>query len=107
MLLAMPGRSALSVDEVVARAARLPEWRVEDNKLRRTFTFDGFTAAFGWMTRVAIEAERINHHPNWTNVWNRVEVELWTHDAGGLTPLDFQLAASMNAHAAGSGLVET
>lgn len=62
----------------------------------KTFRFEDFNAAFGWMCRVALMAERLDHHPEWRNVFNRVEVVLTTHDAGGLTELDFRLAAFMD-----------
>lgn len=87
----------LSETEVAARVADLEGWRAEDGKLHKTFQFADFAAAMGWMTAVAFEAEALNHHPNWSNVYNRVDVTLWTHDAGGLTELDFSLAAKMNA----------
>lgn len=57
-------------------------WQEENNELYRKFEFADFSAAFGFMTRVAIEAEKMNHHPKWTNVWNKVEIWLTTHDAG-------------------------
>lgn len=69
--------------------------------ISRTFTFANFSEAFGWMARVALEAEKMNHHPEWFNVWNRVEVTLSTHDAGGLTMRDVKLAQRMDAIAAG------
>ncbi len=65
--------------------------------ISKTFTFADFNAAFGWMTRAALVAEQMNHHPEWFNVWNRVEVTLSTHDAGGLTGLDIKLAKKMDA----------
>lgn len=67
----------------------------------KEFRFKDFNAAFGWMTRVALVAEQMNHHPEWFNVWNRVEVTLSTHDAGGLTELDIKLAKKMDKLAAG------
>ena len=73
-------------------------WKEQDNKLRRTFEFNDFTAAFSFMTQVALLAEKMNHHPDWRNVYNRVEVELSTHDAGGVvTDKDKQLAKQMDA----------
>ncbi len=63
----------------------------------KTFEFGSFIAAFGWMTRAALWAEKLNHHPEWSNVYNRVEVTLSTHDAGGLTGLDVKLAQKMDA----------
>ena len=71
---------------------------VEDrDAMQKTYTFKDFVEAFGWMTRVAIWAEKWNHHPEWFNVWNRVEVVLTTHDAGGLSELDAKLAKKMDA----------
>jgi 4a-hydroxytetrahydrobiopterin dehydratase len=68
-------------------------WKEENNRLIKTFTFSNFTEAFGFMTKVAIEAEKMNHHPTWTNTWNRVSFELCTHDAGNtVTDKDRKLA---------------
>ena len=68
-------------------------WTEQDNSLYRTFTFRDFSEAFAFMTRVAMEAEKMNHHPRWSNVWNRVEIWLSTHDAGNkVTDKDRQLA---------------
>jgi 4a-hydroxytetrahydrobiopterin dehydratase len=64
--------------------------------LSKTFRFADFGTAFGWMTRVALAAEKADHHPEWKNVYNRVEVTLTTHDAGGLTALDLDLASRMD-----------
>ncbi len=67
--------------------------------LAKTFAFDSFSAAFGWMTRVALAAEANDHHPEWSNVYDRVEVVLTTHDAGGVTDLDLLLARAMEVAA--------
>jgi 4a-hydroxytetrahydrobiopterin dehydratase len=77
---------------------RLPGWRLTEGRdaIAKTFTFKDFNAAFGFMTRAALAAERMNHHPEWLNVWNRVEVTLSTHDAGGLTERDLKLAEAMD-----------
>ena len=77
----------------------LPEWTSVDGRdaIARTFTFKDFNAAFGFMARVALMAERMDHHPEWFNVYNRVEVVLATHDAGGVTELDVRLAQFMDA----------
>jgi 4a-hydroxytetrahydrobiopterin dehydratase len=82
---------------------RLPGWRMVDGRdaISRTFTFPDFSAAFGFMTRAALAAERMNHHPEWFNVWNRVEVTLSTHDAGGLTERDVKLAEALDRIAGG------
>jgi 4a-hydroxytetrahydrobiopterin dehydratase len=71
-------------------------WERKDNTIAKQFRFADFTQAFGWMSSVALTAERLNHHPEWTNVYNRVDVTLTTHDANGLTPKDFELAAQMD-----------
>ena len=86
-----------------AMTARLPQWRMADGRdaIQRTFKFKDFSEAFGFMARAALVAEKMDHHPEWTNVWNRVEVTLSTHDAGGLTELDVKLAETMNALAGG------
>ena len=77
-----------------AAIAELAGWSLVDGRdaLTRTFTFADFSAAFGFMTRVALAAEKLDHHPEWSNVWNRVEITLSTHDAGGLTQRDVDLA---------------
>ena len=77
---------------------RLPGWHLVEGRdaIHKTFTFKDFSAAFGFMTRAALAAERMNHHPEWLNVWNRVEVTLSTHDAGGLTERDLKLAEIMD-----------
>ena len=87
----------LSDEHVQARLRALPAWSLRAGKLHREYTFPDFVAAFGFMTAVAHAAESLEHHPEWFNVWNRVTVDLNTHDAGGLTELDFSLAARMDA----------
>jgi 4a-hydroxytetrahydrobiopterin dehydratase len=73
------------------------QWKEENNRLRKTFTFKDFTAAFGFMTKVAIVAEKMNHHPTWTNTWNTVSFELCTHDAGDtVTDRDRKLADAID-----------
>jgi 4a-hydroxytetrahydrobiopterin dehydratase len=96
------GRPTLLTNEALAAALPgLPDWSVVDGELRRTFVFPDFGAAFAFMTRAALAAERLDHHPDWRNVWSRVEVRLTTHDAGGLTALDLALARAMDGYAAG------
>lgn len=77
----------------------LPDWDYEDGRdaITRTVQFADFIEAFGFMTQVALIAERMNHHPEWTNVWNRVDILLTTHDAGGLSARDVELAAAIDA----------
>lgn len=72
-------------------------WKEEDNKLKRTFEFSNFIEAFGFMSKVAIIAEKMNHHPNWSNVYNKVVIELTTHDQGNIvTDRDRKLAAAID-----------
>ena len=67
----------LSDQEIREALAELDGWSEKDGKFHKTFEFEDFSEAFGWMTRVAIEAEKLDHHPNWCNVWNEVRVDLW------------------------------
>ena len=83
--------------ELAAALRELPAWTLRDDKLHRELRFRDFSEAFGFMTRVALVAESMNHHPEWFNVWNRVVVDLSTHDAGGVTSLDLELARRMDA----------
>jgi 4a-hydroxytetrahydrobiopterin dehydratase len=91
---------AQKLDEAARKglAARLPAWSIvaDRDAIQKTFKFKDFNEAFGFMTRAALVAEKMDHHPEWTNVWNRVEVTLATHSAGGLTNLDVKLAEAMD-----------
>jgi 4a-hydroxytetrahydrobiopterin dehydratase len=89
----------LTADQRATALAGLAGWAsVKDrDAISKSFKFKDFNAAFGFMTRAALIAEQMNHHPEWFNVWNRVDVTLSTHDAGGLTDLDIRLAKSMDA----------
>ena len=83
------------VIEIAQALAALPDWRRADDPrpaVARTLTFADFNAAFGFMSRVALKAEVMDHHPEWSNVYNRVEIVLTTHDAGGVTEKDLTLA---------------
>jgi 4a-hydroxytetrahydrobiopterin dehydratase len=76
----------------------LPEneqWTLQDGKLTKTFRFKSFIRAFGWMSQMAIWAEKINHHPEWSNIYNIVDVKLVTHDVGGISEVDIKLANKM------------
>jgi 4a-hydroxytetrahydrobiopterin dehydratase len=84
--------SALSEEQVQARLGELAGWDVRDGKLGRTFVFADFSEAFGFMSRVALIAEQLDHHPEWSNVWNRVTIEIVSHDQGGITDLCFEFA---------------
>lgn len=75
----------------------LPEWSYESGELRRKYVFPSFTHAMAFLAGAATVIEKMNHHPDWSNVYNRVEVRLSTHDAGGLTQLDLDLAAQMES----------
>jgi len=75
----------------------LPGWSVKNDKLHKEFQFNDFNQAFGFMTRAAMEIEKMNHHPEWFNVYNRITVELTTHDAGGITDNDVNLARILNS----------
>ena len=86
----------LNKEDISASLDELPGWALENEKLRREFKFANFVEAFGFMTSAAMEAEKMNHHPEWFNVYSKVVVELTTHDAGGITELDVQLARKMS-----------
>jgi 4a-hydroxytetrahydrobiopterin dehydratase len=86
----------LTGTEIAKHMKALPNWELGTDRIRRVFRFKDFVEAFGWMSSIAIVAETMNHHPEWRNVWATVEVELSTHDAGGLTELDMKLAAKMD-----------
>lgn len=88
----------LSDAERAAALAELDGWSMADGReaIRKTFEFRNFNEAFGFMSRVAMQAEKLDHHPEWFNVYRTVEVTLATHDAGGLTGLDVKLAKFMN-----------
>ena len=89
----------LSHDDTISALAHLPGWkRVEGREaISKRFVFKDFNHAFGWMARIALVAERMDHHPEWFNVYKTVDVTLATHDAGGVTALDIALAEAMNA----------
>ncbi|MCW4462588.1 4a-hydroxytetrahydrobiopterin dehydratase [Sphingomonas sp. BT-65] len=77
----------------------LPEWDYQEGRdaITRRFTFDDFSQAFAFMTQVALLAEKADHHPEWSNVWNRVDILLTTHDAGGLSGRDIDMAQAIDA----------
>ena len=83
--------------EIEQALERVPGWLVRGGKLHREFRFRNFNQAFGFMTRAALYSETMNHHPEWSNVYATVVVDLVTHSAGGITNLDFALAKKMNA----------
>lgn len=89
-------RPCIAAADLAESMADLPDWEVTDGKLRRELRFADFSEAFGFMTRVALEAERMNHHPEWSNVYGRVSIELTTHDSGGITAADVELAGKIS-----------
>lgn len=91
--------SLLKDTEIETALSVLAGWVTHESRpaLCKTFTFKDFNGAFGFMTKVALKAEQMDHHPEWFNVWNKVEVTLSTHDAGGITDKDVMLAKFMNA----------
>ncbi|MDX2170773.1 MAG: 4a-hydroxytetrahydrobiopterin dehydratase [Deltaproteobacteria bacterium] len=89
-----PRAARLSDAEIATRLSALPHWRLAAGKLHRELRFASFVEAFGFMAALALVAERMNHHPEWFNVYDRVVIDLTTHDAQGITSLDFDLAAA-------------
>jgi 4a-hydroxytetrahydrobiopterin dehydratase len=87
---------ALTAQEIETRLGEVQGWRVHEGKLRRELKFPSFVEAFGFLTSLAIVAERMNHHPEIYNVYNRVILDLVTHDANGISELDFELATAAN-----------
>ena len=84
-----------ALTQLNATLAADDHWAIKNEKLCKTFKFKSFIRAFGWMSQIAIWAEKLKHHPEWFNVYNKVEVELTTHDADGISELDFKLAEKM------------
>jgi 4a-hydroxytetrahydrobiopterin dehydratase len=93
-------KEPILTDVQIAEAlSRLPGWSLAGGKLHREYKFSGFIHAFSFMTAAALEAERMNHHPEWSNVWNRGCIDLSTHDSGGVTAKDVALAVFMESAA--------
>ncbi|MEO6304412.1 MAG: 4a-hydroxytetrahydrobiopterin dehydratase [Bacteroidia bacterium] len=87
---------AYTNQEIETAFSGLKDWTLKDNTILKEITFKSFVQAFGFMTQVALEAEKSDHHPDWKNVYNKVSISLSTHDAGGLTELDFKLAKKID-----------
>ncbi|MFY8148887.1 MAG: 4a-hydroxytetrahydrobiopterin dehydratase [Prochlorococcaceae cyanobacterium] len=87
----------LTPEQINGLAAALPAWSLVNGKLQRELRFADFSEAFGFMSRVALAAEAMGHHPEWSNVWNLVTIALTTHDTGGLSHLDVELARRIDA----------
>lgn len=95
------GANKLTDKEIASGLEKLKGWGIEQGKLHRTFEFGDFVQAFSFMTGVALAAQEMNHHPDWSNSWNKVTIDLSTHSAGGLTRNDFDLAAKIQQIAGG------
>ena len=91
------GLEKLSSDVIENELKNLPGWSVVDGKLHKDFQFDDFIQAFGFMTRAAMHIEKMNHHPEWYNVYSKLVIDLTTHDAGGITNNDIKLAKILNS----------
>jgi 4a-hydroxytetrahydrobiopterin dehydratase len=91
----------LTIEELKAALKRLPEWQLAKTReaITRKFQFVDFDAAFAFMTRTALKAAKMDHHPEWFNVYNKIDVTLATHDAGGVTQKDIDLATAMDGYA--------
>jgi len=87
----------LSQTDIDEELKSLQGWSIKNEKLHKEFQFDSFNQAFGFMTRAAMEIEKMNHHPEWFNVYNKITIELTTHDAGGITKNDVNLAKILNS----------
>lgn len=92
----MSNAAVLSTDEIKEKLKQLDGWIQKDGKLHREFQFNSFVEAFGFMSSVALVAESMGHHPEWFNVYNRVTIDLTSHDAGGITNKDLELAKKAN-----------
>ncbi|MBU6328967.1 MAG: 4a-hydroxytetrahydrobiopterin dehydratase [Acidobacteria bacterium] len=92
-----PRPPVLSAQELDSRLERIPAWEVRDGGLWRRFVLTDFAEAFAFMTRVAAVAEELDHHPDWSNSWNSVEISILSHDAGGITDLCVELASRIDA----------
>lgn len=90
----------LTDQQISAELSKLPGWSIQNGNLHRAFEFRDFAQAFAFMTEVALAAEKMDHHPDWSNAWNKVVIDLCTHSAGGLTPNDFSLALKIQQFAA-------
>lgn len=87
----------LSSEQISEELKNLPGWSVKEEKMHKDFEFGDFNEAFGFMTRAAMHIEKMNHHPEWFNVYNKLTVDLTTHDAGGITENDINLAKILNS----------
>ena len=95
----MTERKKLNDSEIEESLSELSGWSIENGKLHKKFQFESFVEAFGFMTKTALAAEAMNHHPEWFNVYNKVTIDLNTHDLGGISTWDFELARKMDEFA--------
>lgn len=86
----------LSESEIESEATKIPGWKLVNGKLNKSFEFKNFIEAFGFMAKVAMQAEKMNHHPEWFNVYNKVKIDLVTHDVNGISNYDIRLANAIN-----------
>ena len=86
----------LDSNEIELGLSKISNWTLDKDRIKKTFEFKNFGDAFAFMTRMAIEIERMNHHPEWFNVYNKINIELTTHDVGGISNFDFKLAKIMD-----------
>jgi len=91
------GLERLSEDQINASLREIDGWTIKNGKLHKDFAFDDFIEAFGFMTKASLHIEKMNHHPEWFNVYNKLSVDLTTHDAGGITQNDITLAKLLNS----------
>ncbi len=94
----MAEKRKLSDEEVQGRLHEVPGWELVQGKLHREVKFPDFVQAFGYMSQIALLAEKLNHHPEWSNVYSRVTIDLQTHEVGGISDLDFELAMAANRY---------
>lgn len=87
----------LSEEQIKAELQGLQGWSVVNGKLHKDFVFDDFIGAFGFMCKAAMHIEKMNHHPEWFNIYNKIAIDLVTHDAGGITQNDVSLARTLNS----------
>lgn len=93
----MSSNHKLTEEEIQAHLIYVPNWTYTHGKIKRNFEFSNFIEAFSFMTQVALWAERFDHHPDWSNAWNKVNIELTTHSAHGLTEKDFHFAKKIDS----------
>jgi 4a-hydroxytetrahydrobiopterin dehydratase len=97
----MTARARLYGPDIESAMSGLPDWTLDDDRIHREFRFDDFVAAFSFMCGVALLAQQMDHHPDWSNVYNVVRIQLTTHDLGGLSTWDVELARRIDHHYAG------